>query len=99
MGSRCWTTSRGSDLGDSVPPRSRPRPTYPHQPRGSLHAMATTTERKHVYRFEEGNASMRDLLGGKGAGLSEMVNMGLPVPPGFTITTAACREFYERGGQ
>lgn len=61
--------------------------------------MATTTERKHVYRFEEGNASMRDLLGGKGAGLSEMVNMGLPVPPGFTITTAACRAFYDRGGQ
>ena len=61
--------------------------------------MATTTERKHIYRFEEGNAGMRDLLGGKGAGLSEMVNMGLPVPPGFTITTATCREYYERGKQ
>jgi pyruvate,orthophosphate dikinase len=59
--------------------------------------MATTTEPKHIYRFEEGNAGMRDLLGGKGAGLSEMVNMGLPVPPGFTITTATCREYYERG--
>ncbi len=61
--------------------------------------MATTTERKHIYEFEEGNAGMRDLLGGKGAGLSEMVGMGLPVPPGFTITTATCREYYERGRQ
>jgi pyruvate,orthophosphate dikinase len=61
--------------------------------------MATTTEAKHIYEFEEGRADMRDLLGGKGAGLSEMVNMGLPVPPGFTITTATCREYYERGKQ
>src|SRR5437867_808647 len=61
--------------------------------------MATTTERKHIYRFEEGNAGMRDLLGGKGAGLAEMTGLGLPVPPGFTITTATCREYYERGKQ
>ena len=45
---------------------------------------------KYVYLFEEGNASMRDLLGGKGAGLAEMTGLGLPVPPGFTITTKAC---------
>ena len=45
---------------------------------------------KYVYRFEEGNASMRDLLGGKGAGLAEMTGLGLPVPPGFTITTKSC---------
>jgi pyruvate,orthophosphate dikinase len=53
---------------------------------------------KWVYLFHEGNARMRDLLGGKGAGLSEMTNAGLPVPPGFTITTEACRAFYS-GGQ
>ncbi len=49
--------------------------------------------------FEEGNATMRDLLGGKGAGLAEMNRIGLPVPPGFTITTEACLEYYRRGRQ
>jgi pyruvate,orthophosphate dikinase len=49
--------------------------------------------------FEEGNASMRDLLGGKGAGLAEMSRIGLPVPPGFTITTDACLEYYRLGRQ
>ncbi|MDN5365337.1 MAG: pyruvate, orthophosphate dikinase [Thermacetogenium sp.] len=53
--------------------------------------------RKYVYLFEEGNASMRDLLGGKGAGLAEMTNLGLPVPPGFTITTEACNEYSATG--
>src|SRR3984893_4847428 len=51
--------------------------------------------RKWVYLFSEGNAKMRDLLGGKGAGVSEMTNAGLPVPPGFTITTEACNAYYE----
>jgi pyruvate, orthophosphate dikinase len=50
-----------------------------------------------VQRFEEGDASQRDLLGGKGANLAEMTRMGLPVPPGFTITTAACRAYREHG--
>ncbi|HOP80205.1 MAG TPA: PEP/pyruvate-binding domain-containing protein, partial [Armatimonadota bacterium] len=45
------------------------------------------TNKKRVYLFREGNATMRDLLGGKGANLAEMTNIGLPVPPGFTITT------------
>jgi len=49
--------------------------------------------------FEEGNATMRDLLGGKGAGLAEMSRIGLPVPPGFTITTEACLEYYRRDRQ
>ncbi|NPV68190.1 MAG: pyruvate, phosphate dikinase [Anaerolineae bacterium] len=49
--------------------------------------------KKWVYLFEEGNAKMRDLLGGKGAGLAEMTNLGLPVPPGFTCTTEACLEY------
>src|SRR5947199_6751810 len=52
---------------------------------------------KWVYPFEEGNASMRDLLGGKGAGLAEMTRLGLPVPPGFTITTKACNAFTRTG--
>lgn len=54
-------------------------------------------EKKWVYMFEEGNATMRDLLGGKGAGLAEMANIGLPVPPGFIITTEACLTYYEAG--
>src|SRR5579862_6029964 len=53
--------------------------------------------KKWVYLFSEGNASMRDLLGGKGAGCAEMTNAGLPVPPGFTITTEACNAFYAHG--
>ncbi len=52
---------------------------------------------KRVYLFHEGNASMRDLLGGKGANLAEMSNIGLPVPPGFTVTTEVCTEYYEAG--
>ncbi len=59
----------------------------------------TTTDKKWVYLFREGNARMRDLLGGKGAGCSEMTNAGLPVPPGFTITTEACNAFYDEGRQ
>ncbi|MEA2637289.1 MAG: pyruvate, orthophosphate dikinase, partial [Chloroflexota bacterium] len=54
---------------------------------------------KWVYRFDEGSAAMRDLLGGKGAGVAEMTRAGLPVPPGFTITTEACNAFYARGGK
>ena len=54
---------------------------------------------KYVYLFTEGNASMRELLGGKGANLAEMTNIGLPVPQGFTITTEACTQYYEDGRQ
>ena len=52
---------------------------------------------KYVYLFTEGNAKMRELLGGKGANLAEMTNIGLPVPQGFTITTEACTQYYEDG--
>ena len=52
---------------------------------------------KYVYLFTEGNANMRELLGGKGANLAEMTNIGLPVPQGFTITTEACTQYYEDG--
>ena len=53
--------------------------------------------KKYVYLFSEGNAEMRNLLGGKGANLAEMTNLGLPVPQGFTITTEACTQYYEDG--
>ncbi|MBO4991778.1 MAG: pyruvate, phosphate dikinase, partial [Firmicutes bacterium] len=54
-------------------------------------------QKKFVYLFEEGNGSMRELLGGKGANLAEMTNLGMPVPRGFTITTEACTQYYEDG--
>ncbi len=55
--------------------------------------------KKYVYLFTEGNAKMRELLGGKGANLAEMTNIGMPVPQGFTITTEACTQYYEDGRQ
>ena len=63
----------------------------------------TAAKTRWVYFFgegrAEGNALLRDLLGGKGAGIAEMVNAGIPVPPGYTITTEACRSFFEAGGR
>ena len=53
--------------------------------------------KKYVYLFKEGDASMRNLLGGKGANLAEMTNLGLPVPQGFTVSTEACTKYYEDG--
>jgi pyruvate,orthophosphate dikinase len=63
----------------------------------SLDDAVKRSPHKWVYLFSEGNATMRDLLGGKGAGVAEMTNAGLPVPPGFTITTEACNEYYHDG--
>ena len=64
---------------------------------------STTTASKYVYLFgdghADGSADMRNLLGGKGANLAEMSGLGIPVPPGFTITTEVCTAFYERGRQ
>ncbi len=54
---------------------------------------------KYVYLFSEGNGNMRELLGGKGANLAEMTNLGMPVPQGFTISTEACTRYYEDGEQ
>ena len=51
--------------------------------------------KKYVYAFSEGNKDMRNLLGGKGANLAEMMSIGLPVPRGFTVTTEACNKYYE----
>src|SRR5271157_5939949 len=65
-------------------------------------ADSTPTVNKYVYFFgggkADGNGRMKDVLGGKGAGLAEMTNAGLPVPPGFTIQTEACREYMQSGG-
>ena len=55
------------------------------------------TAKKWVYKFNEGNAQMKELLGGKGANLAEMTNLGLPIPMGFTITTEACTDYYKSG--
>ena len=55
--------------------------------------------KKYIYLFSEGNGNMRELLGGKGANLAEMTNLGLPVPQGFTISTEACTQYYEDGRQ
>jgi pyruvate,orthophosphate dikinase len=65
--------------------------------RTAKRAEANGTPGKLIYTFPEGNAQMRTLLGGKGAGLAEMTNAGLPVPPGFTITTEACNAYYAAG--
>src|SRR5688572_14990298 len=69
------------------------------QPAGRTHRAA----KRYIYAWgggqAEGDASMRDLLGGKGAGLAEMTNAGLPVPPGFTITTQACNDYFAAGEQ
>jgi pyruvate,orthophosphate dikinase len=65
--------------------------------RSAKSAAGNGKSRKLIYTFPEGNASMRSLLGGKGAGLAEMTNAGLPVPPGFTITTEACNAYYAAG--
>ncbi len=59
--------------------------------------MSTATDTKWVYLFSEGSKDLRDLLGGKGAGVAEMTRAGMPVPPGFTITTEACRQYYALG--
>ena len=55
--------------------------------------------KKYVYLFKEGNADMRNLLGGKGANLAEMTNIGVPIPAGFTVTTEACTLYYDSGKQ
>jgi len=69
----------------------------PRRTRSKPKADAAAADGKLIYTFAEGNASMRSTLGGKGAGLAEMTNAGLPVPPGFTITTEACNAYYTAG--
>jgi pyruvate,orthophosphate dikinase len=82
-------TGRSAPTASKRATRSAPRAVSPTPSKRRAH--------KWVYLFEDGDASMRDLLGGKGAGVAEMTRAGLPVPPGFTITTEACNAFYESG--
>src|SRR5574344_1595682 len=65
--------------------------------RKSINRKLINMNKKYVYFFSEGNGSMRNLLGGKGANLAEMTNLGMPVPQGFTISTEACTKYYEDG--
>src|SRR6476469_7396069 len=92
-------------------PKSKPKPVRPAARSARSNASGSKPARpkaasksgkaKWVYAFgggkAEGRADMRNLLGGKGAGLAEMANLGLPVPPGFTITTEVCTYYYENG--
>src|SRR6185437_315197 len=79
------------------------KPAMRKAPRARPEAAARPAKGKWVYAFgngrAEGKASMRNLLGGKGAGLAEMANLGLPVPPGFTITTEVCTYYYDNKKQ
>src|ERR1700758_644592 len=92
------TSRRTRSNKKSTRPASGCKAAARHQAAASKASSAKT---KWVYRFgngkAEGRADMRNLLGGKGAGLAEMANLGLPVPPGFTITTAVCTHYYENG--
>ena len=76
-----------------------PLPAARKPPVRKVEPPSKSTLGKMTYTFEEGGATMRELLGGKGAGLSEMTRIGLPVPPGFTITTEVCRRYIELGRQ
>ncbi len=83
------------------PQRRTSRSDRPRAPRSSNATPSRAPKRartRWVYRFDEGNAQMRDLLGGKGANLAEMTGLGLPVPPGFVVTTQACNAFLAAGG-
>src|SRR6188472_4707816 len=73
--------------------------TTARKPRRTTRKATPASDGKLIYAFSEGDASMRTTLGGKGAGLAEMTNAGLPVPPGFTITTQACNAYYAAGKQ
>jgi pyruvate,orthophosphate dikinase len=91
------TTTRAPRKSRSSASELVGRPAAAHATRPSSNGAGRRRATKWVYLFEEGSAQMRDLLGGKGAGVAEMTRAGLPVPPGFTITTQACNAFYERG--
>src|SRR5499433_3242647 len=92
------TSRRTRSNKKSTRPASGRKATARHRVPASK---ASSAKGKWVYRFgngkAEGRADMRNLLGGKGAGLAEMANLGLPVPPGFTVTTAVCSHYYENG--
>src|SRR5438270_12515820 len=99
------TCSAGSPLHrflrESISPKREVVMAVRSRPRPAASRRAAPKQQKWVYLFAnkkaEGNAKMRELLGGKGAGLAEMTNAGLPVPAGFTITTAACNAYFASG--
>ena len=90
-------TDRGATLCPAAKYTGRTHPMPDVAPTTRAHAAA----KRYIYAWgdgrAEGNGSMKDLLGGKGAGLAEMTNAGLPTPPGFTITTEACNDYFEAG--
>lgn len=71
----------------------------PESKNAEPHVTQAQAPQKFVYDFTEGNRNLKDLLGGKGANLAEMTNLGLPVPPGFTITTEACKTYLDSGDE
>src|SRR5205807_216533 len=82
-------------LGDGYAPRRQGKPA--REENGPVSEQREP--QKFVYDFTEGNKDLKDLLGGKGANLAEMTNLGLPVPPGFTITTEACKVYLDSGSE
>src|SRR5215203_499373 len=100
----CWTYLNALDLGTLPAVRAtvheEPSPVAVQAENVKSAANnAGAEKRKFVYDFTEGNRDLKDLLGGKGANLAEMTNLGLPVPPGFTITTEACKVYLESGAE
>src|SRR5579883_718688 len=95
------TTKRDVGRAGRRPFSSRTRLSFrePHVPIDTAPTAAATRTTKYVYDFTEGNKDLKDLLGGKGANLAEMTNLGLPVPPGFTLTTEACRAYLADGDE
>src|ERR1700722_19929922 len=99
VGTRGKTSSKRPSKSPSKSPSKTTQARKPSARSTASQNGAVGRAHKWVYRFDEGSASMRDLLGGKGAGVAEMTRAGLPVPPGFTITTEACNAFYARGAK
>ncbi|HVE91843.1 MAG TPA: pyruvate, phosphate dikinase [Actinomycetota bacterium] len=90
-------TKSGTDRKPKSSIGTSPKPTPKQKKQGSQAARRKATAPRLVYDFSQGNKEMKFLLGGKGANLAEMTNLGLPVPPGFVITTDACREYMRTG--
>ena len=91
----------GATLRAGRPTTATARPTRPAANASDRSSVSARGKPRYVYRFgagkADGRADMKQLLGGKGANLAEMTNLGVPVPPGLTITTEVCRLFYEAG--
>ena len=90
-------TAKRASTKKATPQKLTPKKLTPKASATKKSATKKSANNKWVYLFTQGDSSMRDLLGGKGAGVAEMTKAGLPVPPGFTITTAACNAYYSGG--